>query len=132
MTIPGDGQPTETKILTYALSFVLLAYSKAVSCGFEEAKAHVEETWELMERKIWESEHGLYAEEADENWVVTDYRSQSGNLHTCEALIGAYEATGHRKFLDRAVLIADNICNRQAGMCKGLIWEHYKVREPKV
>ena len=21
--------------------------------------------------------------------------------------------------------LADNCCNRQAGMCKGLVWEHY-------
>ena len=21
--------------------------------------------------------------------------------------------------------VADNCCNRQAGMCKGLVWEHY-------
>jgi len=58
--------------------------------------------------------------------VVDPYRSESGNLHTCEALIAAYEATKERKFLDRAVMLADNICNRQAGRCKGLVWEHYK------
>ena len=48
------------------------------------------------------------------------YRSESGNLHTCEALIAAYEATKEARYLDRAVLIADNICNRQAGLCQGV------------
>ena len=42
-----------------------------------------------------------------------------------KALIAAYEATKDAKFLDRAVTVADNCCNRQAGMCKGLVWEHY-------
>ena len=43
----------------------------------------------------------------------------------CEALIACYEATKDVKFLDRAVLIADNICNRQAGLTSGLVWEHF-------
>lgn len=120
-----DGEPTDKKILTYAISFALLAYSKAVSCGFEEARVFVEETYDMMEEKLWSSKYGLYAEEADENWVLTDYRSQSGNLHTCEAMIAAYEATKDQKYLDRALLIAENVCVRQAGLAKGLVWEHY-------
>lgn len=120
-----DGVPTDSKILTYALAFALLAYSKAVSVGVEEAKEYVEETFQLMETHMWDAKHGLYAEEADENWNVDPYRSESGNLHTTEALIAAYEATKDKKFLDRAVLVANNICNRQAGQAKGLVWEHY-------
>merc|ERR1712196_477970 len=85
----------------------------------------LEETWELLETHMWDSKYGLYAEEADANWVVDPYRSESGNLHTCEALIAAYEGTSDKRFLDRAVLVADNMCNRQAGLCKGLVWEHY-------
>lgn len=121
-----DGVPTESKIYTYALAFVLLAYSKAVEVGIEEAKAYVDETYELMESHMFEPKHGLYAEEADANWVVDPYRSESGNLHSCEALIAAYEATKEVRYLDRAVLLADNICNRQAGLAKGLVWEHYR------
>jgi len=120
-----DGKPTDTKILSYALAFALLAYSKALRIGVTEAREYVEESWQVLEDKLWSAEHGLYAEEADENWVVDPYRGQSGNLHMTEALIAAYEATGDRKFLDRAMLLADNCCNRQAGMCTGLVWEHY-------
>ena len=50
----------------------------------------------------------------------------TSRLRFCpKALIAAYEATKDAKFLDRAVTVADNCCNRQAGMCKGLVWEHY-------
>jgi len=121
-----DGKPTESKIYTYALAQTLLAYAKAAGAGVAEAKGYLEETWDLLENHMWDANHGLYAEEADENWVVDPYRSESGNLHTCEALIAAYEATKEARYLDRAVLIADNICNRQAGLCQGLVWEHYK------
>jgi mannose/cellobiose epimerase-like protein (N-acyl-D-glucosamine 2-epimerase family) len=120
-----NGVPTDSKIYTYALAFVLLAYSKAVSCGVDEAREYMAETFDLMEKHLWEPAHGLYAEEADAQWVVSPYRSESGNLHTCEALIAAYEATKDKRYLDRAVLVADNICNRQAGLAKGLVWEHY-------
>lgn len=121
-----NGKPTNSKIYTYGLAFALLAYSKAVAVGITEAKAYMRETFDIMEKHLFDAKHGLYAEEADANWVVDPYRSESGNLHTCEALIAAYEATKEQIYLDRAVLLADNICNRQAGLCKGLVWEHYK------
>jgi len=121
-----DGVPTNSKIYTYGLAFVLLAYGKAAGVGVEGAKEYAAETFELLESHMWEEKHGLYAEEADAQWVVDPYRSESGNLHCCEALIAAYEGTKERRYLDRAVLLADNICNRQAGLAKGLVWEHYK------
>lgn len=120
-----NGVPTDSKIYTYALAFCLLAYSKAVSVGVSEASEYVQETFEMMEKHMWDPKYGLYAEEADENWVVDPYRSESGNLHTTEALIAAYEATKEARYLDRAVMVADHICNRQAGLAKGLVWEHY-------
>ena len=121
-----DGKPTNSKIYTYGLAQTLLAYSKAVGVGVVEAKPYLEETWDLLETHMWDAKYCLYAEEADSNWVVDPYRSESGNLHTCEALIAAYEATKENRYLDRAVLLADNICNRQAGLTKGLVWEHFK------
>jgi len=120
-----DGVPTDSKIYTYALAFCLLAYSKAAAVGVEEAGEFVNETFELLEQNMWDADHCLYAEEADEEWTVDPYRSESGNLHMTEALIAAYEATKDDKYLNRAVLVADNMCNRQAGLAKGLVWEHY-------
>ena len=46
-------------------------------------------------------------------------------MHSCEALIAAYEATAESRYLDRAFTLADNICNRQAALTQGKIWEHY-------
>merc|ERR1719252_486766 len=105
---------------------VLLAYAKAAAVGVAEAEAFVAETFEILEEHMWEPEHGLYAEEADAQWVKTPYRSESGNLHMCEALIAAFEGTKEQRYLDRAVLVANNITNRQAGLTKGLVWEHFR------
>eukprot|EP00937_MAST-01D_sp_MAST-1D-sp2_P004738 g4738.t1 len=126
-----DGEPTSSKIFTYALAQTLLAYAAAVRVGVEEARPFLEETWLLLEEHMWDAAHGLYAEEADAQWKVDPYRSESGNLHTVEALIAAHEATvgadgAPTKYLERALLVADNVCNRQAGLTQGLVWEHFK------
>ena len=122
----SDGKPTSSKIFTYGLAQTLLGYSAAVRIGVKEAEPFLLETFNLMEKYLWIEKDGLYAEEADANWNVDPYRSESGNLHTTEALIAAYEATMDKKYLDRAVKIADNICNKAAGQTKGLVWEHFK------
>ena len=124
--VKADGTPTSSKIFTYALAQTLRAYAAAARAGVAAALPFVEETWRLLEDHMWEPAHELYAEEADAHWVKDAYRSESGNLHTCEALIACFEATRDRKYLDRAVLVADRCCNRQAGLTKGLVWEHFK------
>jgi len=110
----------------YGLAFVLLAYSSAVKAGVESAKEYIYETFDTLEEHFWLADHGLYADEATGDWSVTaPYRGQNANMHSCEAMIAAYEATNDDKFLKRAKTIAHNICVRQAALCDGLIWEHY-------
>ncbi|WP_297577284.1 AGE family epimerase/isomerase [uncultured Deefgea sp.] len=109
----------------YGLAFVLLAYAHGVMAGIDEARAWLEETWQLMEQRFWDSEYGLYADEASADWALKPYRGQNANMHACEALLAAFEATGDTKFLDRAELLARHITQRQAALANGLIWEHY-------
>ena len=110
----------------YGLAFVLLAYAHALAAGIEEARGHVAETFELMERRFWQPASGLYADQATSDWqTLLSYRGQNANMHACEALIAAYEATGELRYLHRAELIAHHITVRQAGLAGGRIWEHY-------
>ena len=110
----------------YGLAFVLLAYSSAYKAGILIAKDYIEETYQLMEKHFWSKQYELYSDEISADWkVVSGYRGQNANMHSCEALIAAFEATGSQKYLDRALLIGKNICIRQAGLAEGLIWEHY-------
>lgn len=110
----------------YGFAFVLLAYAMAFKAGLDEAKEYIEETFKKMDEYFWEEEFGLYADEISADWsTVSKYRGQNANMHSCEALIAAYEATNEKKYLDKALIIADNICNRQAEQADGLIWEHY-------
>ncbi len=107
-------------------AFVLLAYSCALKIGIAEATHWIDETFNLMQRHFWLAEHGLYANEADAQWTLSDYRGQNDNMHACEAMLAAFEARGDRKFLERATQIAENITLRQAGLTDCQIWEHFK------
>lgn len=121
-----DGEVVDATNHCYGLAFVVLAYAKAVEAGFAEAAAYLDETWDLMERHFWEPAYGLYADEASPDWELSPYRGQNANMHACEAWLAAYEATGQKRFLERAALLADNMTNRQAALSDGLVWEHYR------
>jgi len=110
----------------YGLAFVLLASAHALRAGLTAAIDHVTETFALMERHFWCADAGLYADEATADWMLlSSYRGQNANMHSCEALLAAFEATGERAYLERAATLAKNITVRQAALANGLIWEHY-------
>ena len=110
----------------YGLAFVLLAHAHALMAGIGEARAGLANTWDLMEQRFWEPQHSLYADEADAGWHVKPYRGQNANMHACEAMLAAYEATQEARYLDRALTLADSITGRQAALADGLVWEHYR------
>jgi mannose/cellobiose epimerase-like protein (N-acyl-D-glucosamine 2-epimerase family) len=122
----GAGSVTDGTNHCYGLAFVLLAYSHAVMAGETQAREWIAETFALMERRFWQPDHGLYADEASSDWsYLAPYRGQNANMHACEALIAAFEATGERAYLLRAETLARNITQRQAALSGNLIWEHY-------
>ncbi len=121
-----DGQVADGTNHCYGLAFVLLAYAHAVMAGVAEARPWLDETYALMEQRFWQPRHGLYADEASADWsTLSPYRGQNANMHSCEALLAAYEATGEAPYLARAYQLADHITRRQAALAGGLIWEHY-------
>jgi mannose/cellobiose epimerase-like protein (N-acyl-D-glucosamine 2-epimerase family) len=123
-----DGQPEDTTRHAYGMAFVLLAYATAVKAGIDEARAWMDETWQLLERRFWDADAGLYRDEADAQWHFSGYRGQNANMHMCEAMIAAHQASGEGRYLDRALTLADHITRRQAALAGGLVWEHYDAQ----
>lgn len=122
----GSARVTDGSNHCYGLAFVLLAYSHACMAGVAEARGWMDETFVLMERRFWDAQHGLYADEASADWsALSPYRGQNANMHACEALLAAFEASGEQRYLLRADLLARNITQRQAALAGGLVWEHY-------
>ncbi len=124
-----DNQPEDMTQQAYGYAFVLLAYAAARKVGIVDSDDKLLHVYNLLEQRFFQAEYGLYADTVEVNGELNIYRGQNANMHLCEAMLAAYEATQLPQFLSRAELIAKNICQRQAalseGECKGLIWEHF-------
>lgn len=121
-----DGKPADTTNHCYGLAFVMLAGATALLAGVEEGRTSLEQAWQLLEQHYWDEAHGLYRDEANAEFsVIAPYRGQNANMHACEALLWAYEATQEQRFLARAACLADAVTNQLASQAQGLIWEHY-------
>ncbi len=121
----GRAQVRDGTHYCYGLAFVLLAHAHAAMAGVDEARAGIESTWQLLEQHFWEPRHQLYANEATADWAVSPYRGQNANMHACEAMMAAFEATGDAKYLDRAATLTQAIALRQADLTGGRVWEHF-------
>ena len=122
-----DGKPEDRTYHAYGVAFVLLAYSTALKAGLTEVRPWMDETWELLEKRYWDADFGLYRDEADEHWNFSGYRGQNANMHMCEAMLAAYQASDEPRYLERALTLADHMTRRQAAKAEGLVWEHYDV-----
>lgn len=120
-----DHNPLDMTQQNYGYAFVLLMYSAIHKAGIRDVADKIAATYQLMESRFWQSDYELYADELSADGVLSDYRGQNANMHSCEAMIAAYEATHELRYLRRAKLIAQNITERQAAYTDGLIWEHY-------
>lgn len=110
----------------YGMAFVMLAQACGLSCGIESCRGDLAETFATMEEHFWLPEHGAYASEASPDWVLTDYRGQNDNMHACEALLAAFEASGEQRYLDRAATLAHTFTRHLAAKTGGQVWEHFK------
>ncbi|UJZ87256.1 AGE family epimerase/isomerase [Heyndrickxia coagulans] len=110
----------------YGHAFVLLAAAMAAKAGISSAFPMIAETFEVLERHFWRENEGLYVDEISADWSeVSPYRGQNANMHLCEAMMTAYEATGNKRYLERAERIAESVMFRLLPQSGGLIWEHY-------
>lgn len=121
----GTREVVDATNYCYGLALTLQAYAQAIQAGISEAEKPLKEVFKLMNEHFWIEASGLYADEANEKWKLSPYRGQNANLHACEALLAAYEATSEYVYLERAQTLAYNITVRQSSLTNGLIWEHY-------
>ena len=119
-----DGAPEDRTRHAYGMAFVLLACASARKAGIDTG-AWMDEVWDVLETHVWDAGAGLYRDEAAPGWRFSAYRGQNANMHLCEALIAAFEASGEARYLDRALLLANHMTRRQAALAGGLVWEHY-------
>ena len=123
----GRSTPIDSTRHMYGLAFVMLAAARAHRIGIAGALALFESTFELAERRFFDARAGLYADDATRDWIVSGYRGQNANMHACEAMIAAFEATHDPRYLARGEALAQAVTIGLAAQAGGGIWEHYQV-----
>lgn len=121
-----DGQVTDNRAMAYGHAFVMLAAVSCLQAGIQRAEPVINELWEFIEKYFWDEQAGAYADERDGTLkTLDDYRGQNANMHLCEALLAAFDATGQQRYLERASHLATRFAFELAAPHGGLIWEHY-------
>lgn len=111
----------------YGLAFVLLANAIALKAGIQSAKTSIDSIWQHLQDNYWEETHSLYRDELNAKLEsISDYRGQNANMHLCEAMLMAYEATQEERFLNRAYIIASSI-DKLTRQSNQFIWEHFDI-----
>lgn len=123
-----DGQVSDGRAMAYGHAFVMLAAASCVQAGLTQGEPIIEQVWQFMEENFWDAENGAYADERDDTLEHLDsYRGQNANMHSCEALLLAWQATGQARYLERAEQLAQRFAVELAALNDDLIWEHYDV-----
>lgn len=121
-----DNHPDDQTNHCYGLAFVLLMNAEVLSANIADSGDAVEETFEILESRFWLDDDGLYGDEARADWSqLSDYRGQNANMHSCEALLAAFEATSNERYLERAYALAHKFAVELASKSDNLVWEHF-------
>jgi mannose/cellobiose epimerase-like protein (N-acyl-D-glucosamine 2-epimerase family) len=108
----------------YAVAFGLLACANAKLAGVEGMDEALERALSCVET-FKDGSTGLFLDSFNSTMTVkSNYRGQNSNMHMCEALIAAFEATGERKHLNAAAGIAKKLTVELSAGC-GWVNEHY-------
>lgn len=106
---PGADELDGTKS-AYAHAFVVLAGATGTIAGREGARELLDAALRTLDERFWEPDQGMHLDERSRDWTVVDpYRGVNANMHSVEALLAAHDATGERRWLDRAAAIADRV-----------------------
>lgn len=112
--------------LAYGHAFVLLAAASAHAAGHPDALALLEDVDHVLDTHFWEEERGLFCDEWNRDWTpFSTYRGMNANMHSIEAHLAAFEATGREKYLTRAGRILDFFVGRIAPAEGWRLPEHY-------
>lgn len=101
-----DGTTPDEKA-GYAHAFVILAGSSAKLAGIPGGEALLAEAIAVFNQRFWDEEHGMALDTWNRAFSVLDsYRGINANMHTLEAFLAAFDATGDPVWLERGARIA--------------------------
>lgn len=120
-----DGRPVQSKT-AYEHAFVLLAASSATIAGRPGAQDLLTRAADVVVRHFWDDDAGALVESWDSAWQTCEaYRGANANMHGVEAFLGAADATGDDRWLQRATRTVDRIINGAARTHDWRVPEHF-------
>ena len=117
---------TDDAKLAYGHAFVLLAASTAMIARHDDAQKLFDDVTDVIETRFWDESAGMMREEFRRDWsTFSTYRGMNANMHTTEAMLAAFEATGDDKWLIRAGRILSFLTGQVAPAHDWRLPEHY-------
>ncbi|MBR6458895.1 MAG: AGE family epimerase/isomerase, partial [Actinomycetaceae bacterium] len=112
----------------YAHAFVLLAASSASVADIPGARELLAKARDVQDTYWWDEAAGRVCESYAPDWSAPEqYRGANANMHTTEACLAAYDATGDSEYLRRAASITNTIINGAARNNGWRIPEHFNA-----
>jgi sulfoquinovose isomerase len=113
--------PEERDPAAYARAFVVLAGSSATIAEIPGAPALLDDAMATLLRDYWVEAEGAVREAPEDD----GYRGANANMHTVEACLAAYDATGDEAWTERALRIATRLIDGHAREHGWRLPEHY-------
>lgn len=121
-----DNGPVDTDKAGYAHFFVVLGAASATAAGRLGARELLDEALRISEKHFWSDSEQMCLESWNREFTETEpYRGGNVNMHAVEAYLVAADVTGDRKWLDRAVRIAEVIIHKFARNNSYRVYEHF-------
>jgi len=123
-----NGVVTDDRVMAYGHAFVLLAAASCLRAGITAAADVIFDVYTFMETHFWDAAGQAYADERNATLeTLSHYRGQNANMHMCEALLAAWQASSQTAYLDRAEILARRFALDLAAQSGGQVWEHYDL-----
>ncbi|MCX6460767.1 MAG: AGE family epimerase/isomerase [Actinobacteria bacterium] len=106
----NDNGTTPDEKACYAQAFVVLAAASGSFAGRAGARELLDQALAEWNDRFFDAEQRMFVDLWNRDFTQCDsYRGVNGNMHSVEALLAAFDATGNRLWLERALGICERV-----------------------
>jgi mannose/cellobiose epimerase-like protein (N-acyl-D-glucosamine 2-epimerase family) len=129
-----DDLPLDDTKAAYPHAFVVLALSAATIAGRPGAAALLDDALGIVLERFWDEEAGRTRESYAADWRDEEqYRGANSSMHMVEAFLAAGDATGDRRWFERAGRIVAHLIHEVAAGNGWRLPEHFTTAwEPEL
>jgi mannose/cellobiose epimerase-like protein (N-acyl-D-glucosamine 2-epimerase family) len=122
----GPGGPVDADKRCYEHAFVLLAAASATTAGHPWGRRLLADAESVVDAHFWREDEAMCADVWDRTWTrLEDYRGANASMHAVEAFLAVHDATGDRRWLERALPIVEQLVHGVAREHGWRLPEHF-------